>query len=152
MSVAVHGYTSIADSQFDRAEGLQLQSAAACSRHVEASATTCVPSCATDLPARATVAESRQASRSKIIPFSQNFESVVSFARPASLAEGRIEVVTNVRRDAVDAKALADEQRGRGRRSRVVLSVKPFFPRKTHIGTLGTTLGTISRPERAETS
>jgi hypothetical protein len=88
----------------------------------------------------------------KIILFFQNFESVVSSARPASLAEGHIEVVTNVRRDAVDTKALADEQRGRGRRSRVVLSVKPFFPRKTHIGTLGTTLGTISRPERAETS
>ena len=51
MNVAVRGYTSIADSQFDRAEGLQLQSAVACSRHVEASATTCVPSCATDLPA-----------------------------------------------------------------------------------------------------
>ena len=84
MNVAVRGYTSIADSQFDRAEGLQLQSAAACSRHVEASATTCVPSCATDLPARATVAESRQASRSKKNSGFPKAESVV--VRPSSLA------------------------------------------------------------------
>src|ERR1700722_16141198 len=41
---------------------------------------------------------------------------------PSRLPEGRFAIVTDVRRDAVDADALADERRGGGRRSRVVLT------------------------------
>jgi hypothetical protein len=49
-------------------------------------------------------------------------ETGVWFACPAFLAEGRIAIVTNVERDAVDAKMLTDERHRRGRRSRVVLT------------------------------
>jgi hypothetical protein len=47
--------------------------------------------------------------------------------RPSSLAwSGAYRGRPNVRRDAVDAKALADEQRERGRRSRVDLASSGF--------------------------
>ena len=46
----------------------------------------------------------------------------VAYPSPSCLPEGRFAIVTDVRRDAVDADALADEERDGGRRSRVVLT------------------------------
>ena len=51
----------------------------------------------------------------------RNRESIYIDRRPASL-EGRFAIVTDVRRDAVDAEGASDESTWRGRRSRVVLT------------------------------
>jgi len=64
--------------------------------------------------------KSRQVSRVKIIRFIRNTNQAYGLARPAP-TEGRIMIVTNVARDAMDALAAPDERSQCGRRSRVVL-------------------------------
>ena len=55
---------------------------------------------------------------------------MIGHSRSAPIEEGRIAIVTNVERNAVDAMALSDERRWRGRRSRVVLA----HPCKRQVG------------------
>jgi hypothetical protein len=59
--------------------------------------------------------------RAKNIPLNPSGKSALP-TRPSHPNEGRIAIVTNVRWDAVDAKATTDERGCRGRRSRVVLA------------------------------
>ena len=68
--------------------------------------------------------------------FSSRLPQIKFRFAPCRLSEGRFAIVTDVRRDAVDADALADERRDGGRRSRVVLtprrwrsSLAGLFPR-----------------------
>jgi hypothetical protein len=61
------------------------------------------------------------ASFAKIFHFPRRANHLYTLA-PSRPTQGRLAIVTDAGRDAVDAGALSDERRGRGRRSRVVLT------------------------------
>ena len=59
--------------------------------------------------------------------FRSSPKQITSLVAPSRSSKGRIAIVTDAERDAVDASSAADEQRLSGRRSRVVL-----MPRRWH--------------------